>query len=276
YRQAQNYMDAGDFRAAYKVYTNIVKRDSDYKESKERMAVAREMGTFVMAIMPVENKSNLDDIESKIEAYLVNSLIGLQNPFLKIVDRQHLDEIIAQQDFSLSGVISDASAIEVGNLTGAEGILVGQVIDIRAQKGRPTKLTKKGYESYLVTVKGENGEEEKKTRYRPVTFYEHTNRNSVYISFHVKLLHLETSEVLVSEVIERELSDEVNWVSYSGNVNKLFPEKNDKPLTSRSAVNNLRSMIDARTDLASIEELLNQSYNKIGSSISSRVDDYLQ
>jgi hypothetical protein len=92
----------------------------------------------------------------------------------------------------------------------------------------------------------------------------------------VKLLHLETSEVLISEVIERELADEVNWATYSGNVNRLFPAKDDKPLTSRSLVNNLRSMFDARTELSSVEQLLNQSYDRIGDTVASKVDSYLE
>ena len=193
-----------------------------------------------------------------------------------MVDRQHLDQILEEQNFSLSGVISDASALEVGNLTGAEAILIGQVIDYRRDIGRPAKVLKRGYESYSAKEKDENGEEKTVTRYRPVKYYEYTNRNSVYLSFHVKVLHLETSEVLISEVIERELADETHWATYSGNSNKLFPERNDKPQITRSAVNNLRGLINARQDVASIDELLNQTYDRIGDTIARKVDDYLE
>jgi len=127
-----------------------------------------------------------------------------------------------------------------------------------------------------VKVKNDAGEEVNKTRYKPVIYQEYTNKNSVYISFHVKLLHLETSEVLISEVIERELIDEVHWARYSGNKNKLFPEKEDKPQTSKSYVNALRNLMNGRTELASTDELLNQSYDRIGDSVADKIDAYLK
>ncbi|NNC82272.1 MAG: hypothetical protein HKN79_01740, partial [Flavobacteriales bacterium] len=272
----QNFMDAGQYRDAYREYLSIINRDAAYKDCPERMAVAREMGTFVVAIMPIEGNIRSRNLKTKLEAYTLNSLTGLQNPFLKIVDRQHLDDILEQQNISLSGLISDADVLEVGNLTGAEALLIGQVMDYREEEGDLQQEIKRGYESYTVKEKGEDGKEVERTRYRPVKYYEFRKRNKVYLSFNVKLLHLETSEVLFSEVVEREMNDDVHWVTYKGNASRLFPEREDKPYLRRSAVNELRSLTSARKEPTSIGELTDRTFGKVGDAIAYKVDDYLQ
>lgn len=276
YRRAMGLMDQGSFRQAYKEFSQILRQNPGYKDAQEQSQIALKEGEFVMAILPFENQTSTRNVESKVQAYVLNSLTDLGNPFLKIVDRQHLDQIMAEQNFSLSGVINDASAIEVGNLTGAESILVGNVIDLRVEKGNPTRVRRNGYESFQVVSKGEDGKEIRTTKYRPVSYYEHSNANSVYISFHVKVLSLETSEVLISEVIEREIGDEVSYASYSGDLSKLFPQKNDKPYTSRSARNSIRNLLNGRRELTSLNELTNDAYQEVGASIANKVDRFLE
>ncbi len=276
YRRANVLMGQEDYRQAYKEFTQIIRQNPGYKDASEKSAEALEMGEFVLAIMPFENQTRMPSIESKIQAYVLNSLTGLNNPFLKIVDRENLDQILAEQNFSLSGVINDASAIEVGNLTGAQTILVGNVIDYRVAKSNPRKISKSGYESYDVVRKGEDGKDIRTTNYKPITYYEYTNSNSIFVSFHLKVLSLETSEVLISEVIDREIGDEVHYASYGGNRNRLFPKKDNKPFTTRAARNSVRELLDGRRELSSLNELTKEVYASIGSSIAIKIDNYLE
>jgi hypothetical protein len=43
----------------------------------------------------------------------------------KVVDRQNLDLILAEQNFQLSGYVSDESAVSIGHMLGAQAIIIG-------------------------------------------------------------------------------------------------------------------------------------------------------
>lgn len=49
---------------------------------------------------------------------------------MRIVERQQLNDLIQEQDLSLSGRIDDAVAVEVGKLLGVQYILLGQAMSI--------------------------------------------------------------------------------------------------------------------------------------------------
>ncbi len=276
YRAANELMEQRRYREAYALYDAVTRRDASYKDAYERREEALQAGRFVLAVLPFENSSLEPNVEKRIHAYAVNNLVGSSNPFLKVVDRQNLDEIIAEQDFSLSGLANDASAVEVGNLTGAHAILLGQVIDFRVDPGQLRMTHIEAYESYSESVLQDDGSKKDITKYRPVRYMDYTNKNRVFVSFMIKLLDLETSEILVSEVVEREIGDDIHWASYKGSLKNLVPKVNYKPSTSRAAINDLRSLFDQRSDLISIDQLVNSAYQEVGAMIATRVDAYLE
>ncbi len=51
------------------------------------------------------------------------------NPDLMLVDREDLTKILAEQELNLSGMVSQADAIRVGNLIGAQILITGSVIE---------------------------------------------------------------------------------------------------------------------------------------------------
>lgn len=275
YRRATGFMSEERYREAYRLFEGIYRQDPDYRDTQELMEESLEMGRFVVALLPFDAHGHPQEVATRVQAYTMDGLSDLDNPFLKIVDRQNLDRIIAEQQFSVSGVIDEASAIEVGNLTGAEAILIGELIDYRESLGKLQVRTQNGYESYSVKEKDSEGNEKTVTRYRPVSYKEYRNTKEVFVSIHVKLLSLETSEVLVSEIIDRELSDEVDYIRYDGNASRLFPQRNDRVWTSRSAVNSLRGRVDARTELASTVSMRNDLNRYVGQAIAGRIAHFL-
>jgi curli biogenesis system outer membrane secretion channel CsgG len=63
-----------------------------------------------------------------ISAMLVTEFSG--RPGMRIVERQEINDLIREQDLSLSGRIEEADAIEVGKLLGVQYVLHGQVTSI--------------------------------------------------------------------------------------------------------------------------------------------------
>lgn len=48
-----------------------------------------------------------------------------------LVEREHMQKIIAEQDMHSAGMIDPASAAEIGKLLGADGIIIGEVVQYR-------------------------------------------------------------------------------------------------------------------------------------------------
>ena len=48
----------------------------------------------------------------------------------RIVDRRQLDQIRAEQNFQMSGDVSDDSTITIGNLLGANIVITGEISDV--------------------------------------------------------------------------------------------------------------------------------------------------
>jgi len=273
YRRALEEMQNGDYRRAYFVFEEILKK-SAYKESSANKKECLKKGSFVLAIPPFEDYRH-NGAGAKLQAYSLDAMVGLQNPFLRIVDRQNLNEILAEQNFSLSGMIDENTAVEVGNLIGAQAILMGRLIDHREESGSLTRVQMRGYESYSIKERGEDGNEKESIRYKPVMYNQYYDQNKVYLNFHLKLVSLETGEILLTRIMEKEVFDIVDFVSYQGNVSNLFPEIDGRADLSKGTVNLLRSKCKARSELMSMIDISRQAFGELGQDMAHEIQDFL-
>lgn len=77
-----------------------------------------------IAVTPFhQDRVNLAD---KIEASISNQRIN-GKPYFKVINRTDLDKIIKEQKVQNSGLIDESTAVEVGNLLGAQAIISGSV-----------------------------------------------------------------------------------------------------------------------------------------------------
>ncbi len=83
-------------------------------------------GEIRLAILPFDNtslNSEYDWLGMGIPETLSMSLGGVHN--LRLVERLHLDTLMEEYKLILSGMVSDSSAVDLGELEGAELILLG-------------------------------------------------------------------------------------------------------------------------------------------------------
>ena len=66
------------------------------------------------------------NLADKIEASISNQRIN-GKPYFKVINRTDLNKIIAEQKIQNSGLIDESTAVEVGNLLGAQAIISGSV-----------------------------------------------------------------------------------------------------------------------------------------------------
>jgi curli biogenesis system outer membrane secretion channel CsgG len=277
YLAAVSHFDAGRYRLAYYEFDDIYRVDPNYKDASILRDECLDLGKFPVAIGEFKNSSSKKGVNDRLTAFVITELSAINDPFLRIVERDNLEMILEEQRMSLSGVVDQGTAVEVGNLLGAKAIITGTVLTYEERKGNLKVSEKKGYEGYRVKLY--NKEEDKhyyQTRYKPVSYREYYNANEVTISFQYKAISLETGEVLFSNIAEKKLSDDVYYAAYDGEVTNLFPANDEGVLTSRMEKNRLLGLLRAERTLKSVEQLANQAYSVIASDISSELTKLLR
>jgi len=272
YLAAVQHFDAGRYRLAYYEFDEIYRADPNYKDAAILRDECLDLGKFPVAIGEFKNSSNRKGVNDRLAAFVITELSSINDPFLKIVERDNLELILEEQRMSLSGIVDEGTAVQVGNLLGAKAIITGTVISYDERQGRLKVSEKKGYEGYRVKLY--NKEQDKhyyQTRYKPVTYKEYYNANEVSISFQYKAISLETGEVLFSDIAEKKIADDVYYASYDGEVTNLFPANDEGVLTSRTDKNRLLGLLRAERTLSTVDQLANTAYSNIASDLASEL-----
>ena len=216
------------------------------------------------------------DVSSKVQAYAMTALTETNDPFLKVVDRENLQRILEEQRLSLSGVLDEQTAVRVGNLMGAQAVLMGTLVDYREEAGELKRSTRDGYESYRVEqINKETGEKYFVTKYKPVRYSEFYQENKVYLSFNYRLVSLETGEVLVSKVVDRQEEDHMYYADYQGNRDLLFPARNGVVDPTERARRDLRGLLSAPREVKSVAALSQQAVRTASNSLAQAVQQEL-
>ena len=276
YIQGKVALDNGAYRMAYDYFEQILKRTQNYKDTRTLQQESLDKGRVTVAMVPFENVTREENIEKKVSAYLLDDLSKIPDPFLRFVDRSDMDQILEEQKLSVSGIIDDETATEVGELVGAQAIITGKVLDYKKSASRLQSETKKGYEGYQVKRRSpETGAIYYETRYKPVRYKEYRAGTSVTLTFQYKLLSLQTGEIMVSRIVEREAQDGINYADFDGNASMLFPASGDSRNASSSAKRHLDDMLRSRRSLKSTTELTSALLNNISSDVAHEIGDYM-
>ena len=269
-------MEAGNFRTAYSKFNEVIERNATFKEAMEHKNTCLEEGLITLALLPFSNGTAQNGLDKKVSAYALDALTRIGDPFLKVVDRENMELIISEQQLGLSGVIDEETAVNVGNLTGAETMLTGTVLNYGTHEDKLQKTTMRGFESYR--VKRTNPDTKKtyyETRYRSVNYYRFQKRATVSVSFQYKIVSLETGEILDSKIIERTFEDTVVYADYSGDVTTLFPERNGRVNTNKEAKRDLENLIHGRRTIKNTTELANDLMKDVTAELSSNVENLM-
>ncbi|MCL2026074.1 MAG: CsgG/HfaB family protein [Leptospirales bacterium] len=86
--------------------------------------------------------SNVDGKQSVLGAYLADQTTNylFKNSKLKIVERTQISKVITELEFGQTGLISEESAIKIGQMLGANSVVLGSITKIGG-KGKKTSVT---------------------------------------------------------------------------------------------------------------------------------------
>lgn len=276
YRSGKADLDAGRFRKAYEQLDRVTAKDAGYKDASVLRQECLTKGQYSIAVLPFTAATKGNTMAAKVQAYAMTALTETKDPFLKIVDRENIDRILEEQRLGLSGVVDEQTAVRVGNLIGAQAVLMGELIDYREEPGSLRRSTKDGYESYRQEqINKETGAKYYVTKYKPVRYSEYFQENKVYLSFSYRLVSLETGEVLVSKVVDRQAEDHVYYASYEGNRDALLPMANGVVDVSDRSRRDLRSLLSASREMKPMSVISNDLMRTSCSTMASTVQEDL-
>ncbi|MFT3885197.1 MAG: CsgG/HfaB family protein [Flavobacteriales bacterium] len=256
YRSGKSALDAKQYRKAYGDLSQVLQKDAAYKDARALRDRCVEDGRFAIAVLPFSAPPDLKGQAAAVQAYATTALTGVNDPFLSVVDRDDIQKILDEQRLGLSGVVDEKTAVSAGKLMGAQAVLMGTLIEYCEEPGNLRRTIKDGFEAYRVKqLNKETNEYQLVTRYKPVKYTEYYQENKVFLSFSYKLVSLETGQVLLSKVVEKQSADHAYYAGYDGDKSALYPMLNGAVNASGRGRSELAALLNAPHDVKSMSAL---------------------
>lgn len=272
YNQAKAEMELKHYRAAYELLGKVIQKREEYKDARNLRKSCLAMGTYTIAILPFENATTTTGVDARAAAYTLEALTKIKDPFLRVVDREHTEAILQEQKLQLSGIVDQNTAVVVGELVGAQALLTGTVLNYSERRGTMRSKQRDAFVEYKEKVLNkEDGKYYMQSRYKPTTYTEYYNSNSATVSFQYKLISLKTGEIIKTEIIDKEISDEVLFGRFDGDYNSLFPASQGGLNLNGQDKRALNALMQGRQELKSAADLSNDAFNQIGSKMQTEI-----
>ncbi len=138
YLQAQKAEQLGLYRDAYRLYSKVAQEDVQYKEAYEKQEEMKTIAAYTVAFVGLSNHF-FDDASTSISRHSVktesafstsikDAILDLQDPLIRLVDRDNTEELLNEQRLALSDIFDEEEVIEAGRMLGAKYVLTGKIL----------------------------------------------------------------------------------------------------------------------------------------------------
>ena len=275
YRRAVEAQDASRFREAYKEFGEVVAEDASYKDAADRRLESLEEGRFAVALVEFKNGSSIVNLEVKMQSMVEQSLMGSDDPFLKVVDRESLALILQEQSMGMNGLTSGGD-VEIGNILGAKALLKATITSANHTQTRLTTTRQTGYEEYKVERVNEEGKKYFETKYREVTYKEHSQQASLEMTCTYKFISTTTGEVLSSNTLSTRTSDNIQYITYGGNQSKFYLGGTTGARRGSNGRRERDRLLSARKALKSADVLADEASQRLAGQIQTAIERELK
>lgn len=272
YRQAESDLSNALYRAAYNGLAQVLALDASYKNAPSLSEQALEEGRFNLAVLTFESRRQNADVALELRSGVQNGLIQSSDPFIGVVDRTQREEILAEQQLSISG-ISDEQ-VEVGGIAGARAMLTGAILMYTMETGSPLSTPRPGFRRYFKEVQDEEGKTKKVAAFAPAQYVLHSQSRDVILKYELKLVSTETSQVLYSKVDEVRGSDAVEFATSLVQAGSLYPARSNGEV-NRSGKNQMSKLLEARRELMPESNLRNQVLQEATRRCTRQIESFL-
>jgi|FLOH01.1.fsa_nt_gi TolB-like protein len=218
-------------KQAAKQFTSAMSYVPDYKDSQKLYDENRKAGIKRIAVIPFENKSGISKFGAISESIADDVIAKVMSDesateFLEIISRDEIDAILQEQEFALTGLVNEESAVELGQLLGVHEILTGKITQIIITPERTTDKTMEEKDKIVVstkTVTNKDGKKKKEKVYKDVKAYikvfKRTSSASIRGSY--KVISVKTGKLIRTESFQGDAEFSHSWATYKGDVEAL-------------------------------------------------------
>lgn len=273
HRKGNKAIQQEKYRKAYFAFSKICEYNPAYKNARFNRDEALEKAQFSVGVLKFENLTDDPSAATIINSELTKQILKSQDPFIQLIDRTSVSEVLNEQLLSMKGLTSSSLALQAGELIGAKALLKGSVLEIKTSSEKPRTTAERAYKE----IRTKKYDPVKKTNYYETTYqkvnYTRTRgTNEAKMSFKIQLISSETGQILLSEIIEVSDRSDIDYSSYKGNYRELVPghwkslnvaSSEDKIFTSSSAVTNFRRQFNASKNLKPLEDMKSELEKEI-------------
>jgi tetratricopeptide (TPR) repeat protein len=161
YVSALELFEKNEFREVHEMLQPTLKKYPNQEMLLKLEEQAIERGKYRLGII---SDPNITGSEATMSAALQSATISLiqrnRDPFLELLDRTNFDMLRQEQEAIIQGTTNEAAVTQ--EILAADAYLKVIITHVYEHEGTLNRSTKRGWEQYFVTVKNDEGEEEKK------------------------------------------------------------------------------------------------------------------
>lgn len=245
-----------------------------YKESSNYLDKIRERA---VRIAIVENGQNKLSKEEKLRSNLLTEIIRLENPLIRIFNRENLDQLIDEQKLGLTGLLDEQSAADLGKIMGVEMMLLTRVLNYNLSDGINSSQNKTAYKAsqrrvYDAVTQTTNYVKD----YLPITYQEYIVHRKLEVSFQYQLIDIATAEILTGNTIYETYETTVRYATYSGDPNTLYPSDGSVIYTKGRERANFLNLFTQKTTFPEPETMNIEMQKALSKKVAASLDDYFK
>lgn len=262
YADGVNKLSREEFDDALKVFQEIQKINSNFKDVNEKIIVAKYEPMYRQANEQLDNglyrsayytferilrgtdgyKQSLALKEEALKRGTITILIPeinhsyyshrdaaqtVTNRLKGMLGKTNNPFIEMVEPASLSRSIYDPQTgkidFKAAELAGIEAVLYGSIESIKTNNGLLQKEEKRGYVKEVKKVKNKEGKEVEKVTYHKTVYLEYHRENSASLGLNFRLVSSENNQVMISDQVLLKDDDVIHYASFSGKNRDLVP-----------------------------------------------------
>ena len=239
YNKGLEYRDRKDKESqkkAAKAFKSALQFVPNYKNSKELYNETRIAALITILLLPFDGDQNLVN-------YIRDQIMIIQTnkpkEFLQIITRDHLNSILLEQKFQLSGMVGSDQIVEIGELAGANHILTAslqttyrpsEIIAVEDIKQEKKIVVRK--EKYVDDNGVEKTKKIKENIYATIDHFTKSAESNLILNY--QITDIASGLTIYSGTVKTNAKFLNDWATYEGDIralsstNKYLVQKKEK------------------------------------------------
>ncbi|MBI5875467.1 MAG: hypothetical protein HZB81_06460 [Deltaproteobacteria bacterium] len=192
-KDAEGAKDDGKYKQAANEFHKAQEFAPNYKDSAMLYEKARKGAAVRIAVLPFGD-AGYTKYGSAVTEQVISSALKLNPEFLEFVTREHLYQLEKEKELGQLGFLDPKTAVEMGNLSGAQYVVTGKVIS--ATVDSPKRIDNKGTSTCRIR--------EKKDQYRngSVSWTTHELKSMAAVNSSYQIIDVKTGRIFAADTVK--------------------------------------------------------------------------